>query len=177
MPPIPPPWFPPLESLFRGAPIPRNAQRGKPILLHRKFGSSVEPLLGERRKPLRGLPFGSRPLQFFIFTLAGGKVGRGLPLVAVWPVGPRPGGDDRVRWFWISWPFEGVGLKAKSLLVFPPPTQPQSRLGEKPSVDLWPHPPPRGAPRQTGKQQVKEEGAREEKARPSFVGRVVGWRE
>ena len=42
--------------------------------------------------------------ELFIFTLAAGKSGRGLPLVAVWPVGPRPGGDDRKRWLWISGP-------------------------------------------------------------------------
>src|ERR1035438_5237031 len=31
VPPHPPPWFPPLDSLFRGAPSARNDQRGKPI--------------------------------------------------------------------------------------------------------------------------------------------------
>ncbi len=93
-PPIPPPWFPPLESLFRGAPFPRNAQRGKPILLHRNFGSSVEPLLGERRKPLRGLPFGSRPLQLVIFPSPTANRGPRWPPAAgrCRPLGQRPCG-------------------------------------------------------------------------------------
>ena len=84
--------------------------------------------------------------ELFIFTLAAGKSGRGLPLVAVWPVGPRPGGDDREGRLWISGPVKDPGLKAKGPVIFPPPAH-----ASKPPTfrntpaDLPPHPPPRGS--------------------------------
>jgi hypothetical protein len=113
---FPPPWFPPLESPFRGAPFPRYAQRGKPILLHRWNRNRWSLFWGKGANHCVVCPLG-HGFELFIFTLAVGKSGRGLPLVAVWPVGPRPGGrrqkgealDFRAR--------KCAGLKAKSFMV------------------------------------------------------------
>ena len=138
---IPPPWFPPLESSFRGAPITRYPQRGKPILLHREIEMPVEPLLGEWRAPRSpGHPGGARPLQLFISPspTAQGR-GRGGPL---WPSGRGPAGlGASYRWPGISGPQGTRALKAPAGSSFPRPPMPQSRLRGRPSAtpaDLWP---------------------------------------
>jgi hypothetical protein len=62
----PPPWFPPLETPFRGAPAKiRNPQRGQPILLRREDHHMRRSLFwGRIALPTApGQPFGSRPLQ------------------------------------------------------------------------------------------------------------------
>ena len=129
-------------------------------------GGNPSPLRRERQscsrlrgpggvaQTLRGLPFGSRPLQVFIFPSPSARA------AAVAPVSRYGGpvGAKAVRRLWVSGPGKDSGLKAKGLMIFPPPTpfgcHPLSGFVEcgkaacvrNTPADLSPHPPP-GAPR------------------------------
>lgn len=163
----PPPWFPPLESPFRGAPSARNGQRGKPIPTSAGKAIWCPPswTLGAWRKPLRGLPFGSQPLQSFFFPLT---VGQERAAVAPAAGRCRPGAKAVWR-LWVSVP-EKTGPESQRPCHLSP-AHPVSRFS-----GMWQsrlrfgtlqricHPiRPKGLPSETGKQQVKEESAREEK--------------
>jgi hypothetical protein len=110
MPPYPPPWFPPLESLFRGAPIPMNPQRGKPILPNTNgFFECVGSLLGEPARPtVPGPPYRVTSFVCIFFLVATKRPrGRGYP-----PARPKPRND-------VDWAFPSAlkGLPREKEIV------------------------------------------------------------
>ncbi|HEY5039252.1 MAG TPA: hypothetical protein VIJ93_09300, partial [bacterium] len=82
----PPPWFPPLESLFRGAPMTRNDQRGKPIPTTARKAKLFSPTwsLGEWRKPSVVCPLGHSLCSFLFSPWPPARAAAACPL---WPSG------------------------------------------------------------------------------------------
>lgn len=153
-PPKPPPWFPPLESLFRGAPVFKESPKGEthPSQRSRRF-VCVGSLLGaSARTTAPGAPAGSStrwvfdPLGLgfvFIFpSLSARKRPQWPPSVQVWPRSKlMVAGDFR--------PAKNAGAESPGLDYFSPPARCHSAPATKPtplrfaSADLWPRPPQR----------------------------------
>jgi hypothetical protein len=119
VPPHPPPWFPPLESPFRGAPSARNGQRGKPIPTSARKAKWFSPSwsLGEWRKPSVVCPLGHGLCSLFFSPHRRPGEGRGGP--------QRPDGAGQGQRPCGGFGFQSrkrPGLKAKGPMIFPPPT-------------------------------------------------------
>ena len=136
---IPLPRRPLYKERPKGETHPHFGEKGKLVL-------ALGPFWGKWRKPLPGLPFGSRLCSLLFSPHRRPEGGRGgPPVVQLWP------GAKAKWWLWILGP-ERRGLKAKGSLIFPrPPFIQFVWYAAKPPTfrntpaDLPPHPPPRGS--------------------------------
>jgi hypothetical protein len=101
----PPPWFPPLESPFRGAPSARNDQRGKPIPTSASKAKFFSPSwsLGEWRKPFVVCPSGHSLCIDLFLPWPSARAAAACPS---WPLpcGASAREQKPWWWFWISGP-------------------------------------------------------------------------